>query len=96
MVFELKLWFNGCMLKDEAIDLLGGNAVGAADLMGVTYQAISKWPSALPRRISDRVLGACVRNGIVVPAQFLKPNTTQAPARIALAATETVAQGAAA
>lgn len=91
MVFVMKLWFNCCMLKDEAIDLLGGSAMGAADLMGVTYQAINKWPPALPLRISDRVLGACLRNGIVVPHWFLQPNHAQSPACIAPAAIETAA-----
>lgn len=81
------------MLKDEAIDLLGGNAMGAADLMGVTYQAINKWPPELPPRISDRVLGACLRNGIAVPHRFLKTNYTPAPTSTTPAATETAAQG---
>lgn len=59
------------MFKDEAIELLGGSAASAAVLMGVTYQAVNKWPHHLPLRISDRVLGACVRRGIVVPERFL-------------------------
>lgn len=75
------------MLKDEAIQLLGGDAVSAARLMGVTYQAVNKWPHHLPLRISDRVLGACVRRGLLIPLCFIdadKPAapTTQAPVAI--------------
>jgi hypothetical protein len=100
MVFFLKLWFNCGMFKDEAIDLLGGSAVRAAELMGVTYQAVNKWPPVLPQRIADRVLGVCVRHGIAVPVQYLnlaasKQTTRQATAHQARAATESVAQGAA-
>ena len=93
MVSGLKLWFNCGMMKDEAIALLGGSAVCAADLMGVTYQAINKWPSDLPHRISDRVLGVCVRNGIAIPRIYLEPKPRKTTARIAQAATKSVAQG---
>jgi hypothetical protein len=48
--------------KSKAIKLLGGGSVSAAaQAMGVSYQAIDKWPENLPRRIADRVLGAYVR-----------------------------------
>lgn len=68
-----KLWFNGFMFKTEAIELLGGSATSAADLMGVTYQAVNKWPAVLPSRISDRVLGVCARRGISIPVRFVEP-----------------------
>ena len=99
MVFFLKLWFNCCMFKDEAIGLLGGTAVSAAELMGVTYQAVNKWPPVLPQRIADRVLGVCVRHGIAVPRRHLsveKPaKNNEAPANQAQAAIKTEAKGAA-
>lgn len=100
MVFFLKLWFNCGMFKDEAIDLLGGSAVRAAELMGVTYQAVNKWPPVLPQRIADRVLGVCVRHGIAVPGRHLnladsKPIQPPAPANQAHAAIKTEAKGAA-
>lgn len=73
MVFNsLKLWFNSVMLKSEAIELLGGDPSAAAEVMNISYQAVNKWPECLPRRISDRVLGACVRRGISVPCRFLE------------------------
>ena len=92
------------MLKSEAIEILGGAptaAVAAAELMGVTYQAVQKWPAHLPRRISDRVLGVCVRRGINVPDRFLEchgtasdsePKHPAALAHQAQGATETVAE----
>lgn len=100
MVFFWKLWFNCGMFKDEAIDLLGGSAASAADLMGVTYQAINKWPTVLPQRIADRVLGVCVRHGIAVPGRHLsrasaKPKQPPAPAHQAQAAIKSEAMEAA-
>lgn len=79
------------MLKDEAIQLLGGDAVSAARLMGVTYQAVNKWPHHLPLRISDRVLGACVRRGLLIPLCFIDADKPIAPATQAQVAINTEA-----
>lgn len=49
------------MLKSKAIELLGGSTRKAAQEIGVTYQAVDKWPAVLPRRIEDRVLAALAR-----------------------------------
>jgi transcriptional repressor of cell division inhibition gene dicB len=58
----LELWFNrGTMTKNEAIALLGGTISAAAEAIGVTYQAINKWPDVLPQRIADRVQAALWR-----------------------------------
>ncbi len=81
------------MRKTQAIDLLGGAVTAAAGGMGITYQAVNQWPDVLPNRIADRVLGACLRLGVEVPSEFIKPKQPQAPALKAQAATETVAQG---
>lgn len=59
------------MLKDEAIALLGGTNAAAAEIMGVSYQAVNKWPDRLPNRIAERVLGVCVLRGISIPERFL-------------------------
>jgi hypothetical protein len=40
------------MLKAKAIELLGGTTASAAKEIGVTYQAIDKWPDELPPRIA--------------------------------------------
>lgn len=49
------------MMKTKAIELLGGTVPSAAKALGVTYQAVNKWPDELPQRIADRVLGAYTR-----------------------------------
>ena len=49
------------MKKDHAIELLGGSTSDAAAAVGISYQAVTKWPDVLPRRIADRVLAAWVR-----------------------------------
>jgi hypothetical protein len=50
------------MTKDQAISMLGGTVASAAKQLGVSYQAVDKWPKDLPPRISDRVLGAYTRS----------------------------------
>lgn len=49
------------MLKSEAIELLGGSVKDAALAIGVTYQAVDKWPDELPPRLADRVQAALWR-----------------------------------
>lgn len=51
------------MNKQTAIELLGGSTATAARTLGVSYQAVMKWPDVLPKRISQRVIGAAVLNG---------------------------------
>lgn len=57
----LEPWFNAGMNKAKAIELLGGSVAAAAKLIGVSYQAVDKWPDELPARISDRVMAAIAR-----------------------------------
>lgn len=49
------------MNKQHAIELLGGSVAAAARAIGVTFQAVDKWPDELPPRISDRVQAALWR-----------------------------------
>jgi len=49
------------MEKQKAIDLLGGSVKAAAKALGVSYQAVDKWPDQLSPRVADRVLGAYAR-----------------------------------
>lgn len=49
------------MRKDKALELLGGTTASAAKAIGMTYQAVYKWPDELPPRIADRVLAAVAR-----------------------------------
>jgi hypothetical protein len=46
------------MRKTEAIELLGGSVTAAARAIGISYQAVAKWPDDLPPRIADRVVAA--------------------------------------
>ena len=70
------------MKKTEAIQLLGGSVKEAATTLGVTYQAVEKWPEELPPRIADRVLGARVRKSMPELVSQLAdpaPTTAQEP-----------------
>ena len=49
------------MLKTKAIELLGGSVSAAAQAIGVSYQAVHKWPDELPDAIADRVIAAIAR-----------------------------------
>ena len=59
------------MNKDLALNLLGG-AAAAAQAIGISIQAVNKWPEHLPPRIADRVVAALVRLGNPVPQEFLR------------------------
>lgn len=59
------------MRKEAALNLFNGSVADAARALGVSYQAIDKWPDPLPRRIMDRVVAACVYSGIAIPADLL-------------------------
>lgn len=61
VAFWAELWFNCGMEKQKAIDLLGGTVGAAARALGVSYQAVDKWPPVLSTRVADRVLGAYAR-----------------------------------
>lgn len=74
------------MLKTKAIELLGGSVSAAAKEIGVTYQAVDKWPDVLPDRIADRVYAAIARKKF--PELEGEGVATSAPV-----ATETVAGG---
>lgn len=55
------------MNKADAIQMLGGSTASAAKAIGISYQAVDKWPDDLPRRIEDRVIAAALR---LDPARF--------------------------
>lgn len=75
-----ELWFNGGMRKSKAIELLGGSVTAAADAIGITYQAVEKWPDDLPDRISDRVVAAIARKHL--PAGLIGGSTADEPAKV--------------
>lgn len=60
------------MNKSEAIELLGGTVKEAAKAIQIKSSAISQWPDVLPPRLQDRVIAACVRCRIAIPAKFTR------------------------
>lgn len=66
------------MLKSKAIELLGGTISAAAESVGISYQAVDKWPDVLPARIVDRVIATLVRQGRKVPAEVLAAEAKEA------------------
>lgn len=69
------------MLKTEAIELLGKSVAAAAEAIGVTYQAVDKWPEVLPPRIADRVQAALWRIANRVPPPAISDEELQEHAR---------------
>jgi hypothetical protein len=49
------------MTKREAFELLGGSLSTVAHAVGVTKQAIHRWPDPLTPRLVDRVIAAVWR-----------------------------------
>lgn len=74
-----ELWFNRRMDKERAITLLGGSIGAAANAIGVSYQAIEKWPDPLPPRIADRVVAAIARQKLPAHELGLDQTAEQAP-----------------
>lgn len=72
------------MLKVTAIRLLGGTPDAAAQAIGITYQAVAKWPDLLPPRIADRVVAAIARRHL--PPELLgeapAPEPEEAPQHV--------------
>jgi hypothetical protein len=80
------------MQKSEAIKLLGGSIAAAAEAIGITYQAVDKWPDELPSRIADRVHAALWRQAQEAGAKRLHAEVepSEAPSAYAPAQDETV------
>lgn len=57
------------MRKSKALELLGGSTASAAEAIGISFQAVEKWPDPLPPRIADRVQAAIARR--VLPPHVL-------------------------
>lgn len=83
VAFFSELWFNTEMQKSKAIELLGGTVAAAANAIGVTYQAVDKWPDILPDRIADRVLAVQARKHL--SAELIGAEDVPAPADGAVA-----------
>ena len=66
------------MLKAKAIELLGGSIASAAEAIGVTYQAVGKWPDPLPARIEDRVIALLARRHLSPEQLGAEPDEAEA------------------
>lgn len=66
------------MQKSKAIALLGGSTADAAKTLGVTYQAVAKWPEELPPGVVNRLIAFYVRSRKRVPAELLASATAKA------------------
>lgn len=55
------------MTKLEAIAMFGGSQADLARAIGVTRSYVCQWPDELRPEIADRVIGAAVRLGKLVP-----------------------------
>ena len=69
-----ELWFNLSMKKTDAINLLGGSRSSAAKALGVSYQAINKWPEYLSDRIEARVVAAIAKKRL--PPETFVPQSS--------------------
>lgn len=50
------------MKKTDAIAFFGDERATSI-AVGITIQAVNKWPDNLPRRIVDRIIAALIRQG---------------------------------
>lgn len=55
------------MTKTEAIRLFGDTQVALAEALRVTRACISRWPEDLGQERTDRIVGAAIRLGRLVP-----------------------------
>jgi hypothetical protein len=69
------------MLKTKAIELLGGTVKDAAHEIGISYQAVHKWPDVLPKPIADRVVAAVARR--LLPPEALGGEAAKVPGPVA-------------
>lgn len=58
------------MTKQEAADIFGGVHAELARALDMTRGGISQWPGELTEAQTDRVLGAAIRLGKLIPEQF--------------------------
>ena len=67
------------MKKQQAIEILGGTITLAAKKIGISYQAVNKWPDPLPARIADRVHAAAAREQGIDALTQAQHNVPAAP-----------------
>jgi len=65
------------MDKKQVIKFFG-TQMNLARAVGITASSAAAWPDPLPRRIEDRVIAACLRNGLD-PSSLLNPKSQRTP-----------------
>lgn len=58
-------------MTKQDIKRIFGSYANCGRAVGLTRQSVYSWPDPVPHCYADRVLGACVRQGISVPADIL-------------------------
>ena len=81
------------MIKTKAIELLGGTVSAAANAIGISYQAVDKWPDVLPPRIADRVYAVLARKAMPELEAECRTSVQAEPTPLGSAAQSTPARG---
>lgn len=58
------------MTKQQAIEIFGSSGAELGRALGLSRGRISQWPDVLDQEQMDRVIGAAMRLGKLVPAEF--------------------------
>lgn len=100
--FHAKLWLRrlmnygsiAAMNKTDALKLLGdGTVAAAAKRLGVSYQAVAKWPAELTQRIKARVVDAVAEEHLDLDRLIAEKELSTAQPQQAPAAITDVADG---
>lgn len=58
-------------MTKQDIKRIFGSYAECGRVIGLSRQAICLWPDPVPLCHADRVMGACVRKGMAIPADVL-------------------------
>jgi hypothetical protein len=58
-------------MTHQDIKRIFGSYAKCGKALDMTRQAVWQWPDPLPDGYADRVIGACIRLGIAIPADVL-------------------------
>jgi hypothetical protein len=60
-----------------------GTVTQCADALGISRQAVYKWPDPLPVAIQDRIIATLVRQGRSIPRELISSGLDRQPAAAA-------------
>jgi hypothetical protein len=58
------------MTRQDVLRIFGSYAK-AGRALGMSRQAVWQWDDPIPTMYADRIIGACLRQGIPIPADIL-------------------------